>query len=171
MEKYAIIELEDGRKINLVLYPEIAPLSVALFINNAKQGKYQGTIFHRIIKDFMIQTGGYIIKDNTLMEAPDSDSIKGEFTKNGVTNDLLHVKGVVSLARTNDPNSASGQFFICTADCGWLNGSYAAFGKVNDEASMEVVMSLNETKTVNIGGGFSDFPKEVIAIKDIIIGE
>ena len=117
----------------------------------------------------MIQTGGYLIKDNTLMETPETESIKGEFASNGFNNQLKHELGVISMARTNDPNSASSQFFICSATCPHLNGEYAAFGKVTDEESLKVVLEIRSTETMNIGYGFSDFPIEPIFIKTIVI--
>lgn len=171
MEKYIQIILEDGRKINCELFHEIAPKSVELFLNNAKNGRYEGTIFHRIIKGFMIQGGGYYVKDMTLCEVEEQAPIKGEFRSNGFNNDLKHVPGVLSLARTSDPNSASGQFFICSANCYWLDGEYAAFGKVSDEASLKVVMELEAVQTGTLGPGFADFPYELIVIQKVLTSE
>ena len=122
------IFLTDGREINAELYPEIAPITVANFIQLVDEKYFDGVIFHRVINRFMIQTGGYYIEDNTLMEKEGAATIKGEFASNGVENNLKHKLGVLSMARTNDPNSASGQFFICSASCAHLDGSYAAFG-------------------------------------------
>ena len=165
------IILEDERTITAELYPETAPISVANFINLVKQGFYNGLIFHRVIENFMIQAGGYYINEFTLEEAPECESIKGEFAQNGVENPLKHELGVLSMARTSDPNSASGQFFICSATTPHLDGAYAAFGKVIDEESLKVVLEISRTETINIGYGFSDFPAEPITIKTILLSE
>ena len=116
----------------------------------------------------MIQTGGYYIEGNTLMEKEGAKTIKGEFASNGVENTLKHKIGVLSMARTNDPNSASSQFFICSASCAHLDGAYAAFGKVVDELSLATVLDISHVETTNIGYGFADFPVEPIAIKTIV---
>ena len=171
MEKYIQIILEDGRKINCELYEEHAPKSVELFLNNIKNGRYNGTIFHRIIKNFMIQGGGYYVKDMTLYEVEEQQPISGEFKSNGFNNELKHVPGVLSLARTSDPNSASGQFFICSAECPWLDGEYAAFGKVCDSESLKVVMELEAVQTGTLGPGFADFPYELIVIKEVLYSD
>ncbi len=113
IQSYGTMEIE--------LYPEIAPNTVANFMNYVKKGFYNGLIFHRVIKGFMIQGGGSNER---------SKPIKGEFNSNGFKNDLKHTKGVLSMARTNDPNSATSQFFIMHKDSPHLDGSYAAFGKL-----------------------------------------
>lgn len=165
------ITLNIDQVINLELYPEVAPKSVANFIEHVKKGTYKGVIFHRIIKDFMIQTGGYYINDNTLIETPECESISGEFSSNGFENNLKHELGVISMARTSDPNSATSQFFICAGTCTWLDGEYAAFGRTTDEASNEVVLGIANMPTMNIGGGFTDFPQYDIRIVDVEIVE
>lgn len=119
----------------------------------------------------MIQTGHYYIKNNTLCEKEECESIIGEFEKNGITNNLKHKVGVISMARTNEPNSASDQFFICTANCSHLDSMYAAFGKVIDETSLMHVLDISHVETVNVGYGFSDFPINPIVIKTIEIIE
>lgn len=120
------ITMKDGKVIKAELYPEIAPNTVNNYISLIKKGYYDGLIFHRVINGFMIQGG---CPDGTGMGGP-GYSIKGEFTMNGFKNDLKHEKGVLSMARTNMPNSAGSQFFIMHKDSPFLDGQYASFGKV-----------------------------------------
>jgi peptidyl-prolyl cis-trans isomerase B (cyclophilin B) len=120
------IEMENGNTIKIELYPEIAPNTVNNFISLVKSGFYDGVIFHRVIPGFMIQGGD---PEGTGMGGPDY-SIKGEFSMNGFKNDLKHDKGVISMARTMDPDSAGSQFFLMVAKAPHLDGQYAAFGKV-----------------------------------------
>lgn len=169
MQNKVVIELTDGRKINIELYPDIAPISVTNFLNLVDAHYYDGVIFHRIIDGFMIQTGGYYMNENNqLAEKETVATIKGEFSSNGVENNLKHTLGVVSMARANAMDSASSQFFICSATASHLDGSYAAFGKVCDEESLKVVLEVSATPTVNIGYGFTDFPyPNIITIKTI----
>ncbi|MBQ2669402.1 MAG: peptidylprolyl isomerase [Clostridia bacterium] len=127
------IEMENGGIIKAELYPDIAPITVENFASLIEQNFFDGLIFHRVIAGFMIQGGGYTA-DGAHKEA---DSIKGEFDKNGVPNSLKHTRGVLSMARTMFPNSASSQFFIMHEDAPHLDGQYAAFGKVTD--GMDVV--------------------------------
>ena len=124
----AIITMDSGKTMTLELYPEIAPITVDNFVKLAKDGFYDGLIFHRVIEGFMIQGGD---PDGTGMGGP-GHTIKGEFRANGVKNDLKHTRGVISMARTMDPNSAGSQFFIMHADAPHLDGQYAAFGKMTD---------------------------------------
>ena len=161
------IILSNNKEINLELYPEVAPLSVGNFLKLVDSKFYDGAIFHRIIENFMIQTGGYYVEGNTLLNKEEVPSIKGEFNSNGFNNPLKHELGVISMARTSDPNSASGQFFICAATCPHLDGEYAAFGKTIDEESLKVVLEVSKVQTINIGYGFTDFPEEVISITTI----
>lgn len=119
------IEMESGNSIKVELYPEIAPNSVRNFISLVNKGFYDGVIFHRVIPGFMIQGGD---PDGTGMGGP-GYSIKGEFSSNGHPNNLKHERGVISMARTQMPNSAGSQFFIMVQDAPHLDGSYAAFGK------------------------------------------
>ncbi len=162
------ITLETGETINFELYPDLAPRTVENFVKLADEGFYEGTIFHRVMSGFMIQGGGY----DADLNAKEADSIVGEFTENGFTNELLHTRGVMSMARTNDPDSASSQFFIMHADAPHLDGLYAAFGKVTDEESLAVVDSIAaaETETV-IPGAFEDVPVTPIVIKSVTIDE
>jgi peptidyl-prolyl cis-trans isomerase B (cyclophilin B) len=122
----ATIKMKSGGIIRIELYPEIAPNTVNNFISLANKGFYDGTIFHRVIADFMIQGG---CPEGTGMGGP-GYCIKGEFRFNGYKNDLKHKRGVISMARAMSPNSAGSQFFIMHKDAKHLDGQYAAFGKV-----------------------------------------
>ena len=124
------IEFTDGKKINLELFREYAPESVENFMALVKDGFYDGLCFHRVIREFMIQGGGFTQSGGELIHKPAPRTIRGEFAANGVRNPLRHTPGVVSMARTPDPNSASSQFFICVEELPYLDGQYAAFGKV-----------------------------------------
>lgn len=161
----ATIILKDGRKMNLELYEDIAPISVANFVELAKSGFYKGLIFHRVIEGFMIQGGGFNIE---LKQKEGAKTIKGEFEFNGVANSLKHTKGVLSMARTMVMDSASSQFFICVADVPHLDGQYAAFGKTADDSSLQVAMDIAKVNTGN-AGYFSDVPTVPIVIEDIVI--
>ena len=136
-----IIEMENGKKIEIELYPEIAPISCENFEKLVKQGFYDGLTFHRVIPGFMIQ-GGCPKGNGT---GGPGWHIKGEFAANGVKNDLKHTRGVLSMARAMDPNSAGSQFFIMHETSPHLDGQYAAFGKVIE--GMDVVNRIAETKT------------------------
>ena len=135
------IEMENGGIIEGELYPEIAPQSVYNFISLADRGYYNGLIFHRVISGFMIQGGD---PTGTGMGGP-GYCIKGEFLFNGVKNTLKHKRGVLSMARAQSPNSAGSQFFIMHADSSFLDGQYAAFGKVT--SGIEVVDAIAAVKT------------------------
>ncbi len=135
------IETENGKKIKIELYPEVAPNTVNNFISLVKKGFYDGLIFHRVISGFMIQGGD---PEGTGMGGPDY-SIKGEFGKNGFKNPLKHERGVISMARAMDPNSAGSQFFIMHNDGFFLDGQYAAFGKVIE--GLDVVDEIANVKT------------------------
>ena len=136
-----VITMNNGKKIEIELYPEIAPITCENFEKLVKAGFYNGLIFHRVIKGFMIQGG---CPDGTGTGGP-GWTIKGEFKANGVENNLKHTAGVLSMARTNDPNSAGSQFFIMHEDAPHLDGSYAAFGKVVN--GMDVVNEIAECAT------------------------
>ncbi len=135
------IEMENGGVITLELYPDKAPKTVANFEKLVKDGFYDGLIFHRVISGFMIQGGD---PTGTGMGGSEEE-IPGEFAANGFENPVSHVRGVISMARTNDPNSASSQFFIMHKDGTFLDGQYAAFGKVVD--GIEVVDEIAEVET------------------------
>ena len=135
------IEMENGGIITAELYPDVAPQSVYNFISLANSGFYDGLIFHRVIPGFMIQGG---CPEGTGMGGP-GWHIKGEFLQNGVVNPIKHTRGVISMARAMDPNSAGSQFFIMHEDGEFLDGQYAAFGKVLE--GMDVVDKIAAVKT------------------------
>lgn len=146
--------MENGDVIKAELYPDIAPNTVNNFISLIKKGFYDGLIFHRVIKNFMIQGGD---PQGTGMGGP-GYAIKGEFNLNGFKNDLKHERGVLSMARSFMPDSAGSQFFIMHKDSPHLDGQYAGFGKVIE--GMDVVDKIAETKTDR-----QDRPKEDVRIK------
>lgn len=159
-KKFATIKLTTGEQIKLALYPKIAPISVENFIKLANEHFYDGIIFHRVIADFMIQTG-----DPTGTGTGGSENkIKGEFKSNGVENPLSHKKGILSMARATDKDSASSQFFITVADSTYLDGEYAAFGEVIEGQDVADKISLVETDNM-------DKPLEEIKIETITIEE
>lgn len=161
----AEIQLEDGGVIALELYPDIAPKTVDNFVKLAKDKFYDGLVFHRVIKDFMIQGGGF----NTELKQKESSPIKGEFIVNGYFNLIPHNRGVISMARTQDNlDSASSQFFIMHADYHSLDGQYAAFGRVTD--GMEYVDKIAGVKTKSVEDmRMDDVPEENQVIKTIVI--
>ena len=134
-------EMSDGTAFKAELYPDIAPNTVNNFISLINSGFYNGLTFHRIIHGFMIQGGD---PEGTGMGGP-GYSIKGEFAANGVKNDLKHTRGVLSMARAMDPDSAGSQFFIMHQDAPHLDGQYAAFGKVIE--GMDVVDAIADQRT------------------------
>ena len=152
------IEMQNGKKIKLELYPEHAPIAVANFEKLVGEHFYDGLIFHRVIEGFMIQGGD---PEGTGMGGS-KEKIKGEFRANGVPNSLKHTRGVISMARSQNPNSASSQFFIMHKDAPHLDGQYAAFGKVVE--GIEVVDEIATTKT-----DFRDRPLKEQKIKSITI--
>ena len=152
------IEMENGGIIKAELYPEIAPNTVNNFISLINHNFYDGLIFHRVIKGFMIQGG---CPDGTGMGGP-GYGIKGEFAQNGVINQLKHTEGVLSMARAMHPDSAGSQFFIIHKNSPHLDGSYAAFGKVIE--GMEVVNQIAETKT-----DYTDRPMEPQVMKKVTV--
>ncbi len=155
------ITLENGKQIKIELDYTNAPISAQNFAHLAAKGFYNGLIFHRVIKGFMIQGGD---PTGTGLGGP-GHRIKGEFKNNGVNNTLKHARGVVSMARANDPNSAGSQFFIMHQDGFFLDGQYAAFGKV--VSGMEAVDEIANTKT-----GPNDRPLAPQKIKTIeVVGE
>ena len=146
--------MENGEKIKAELYPDIAPNTVNNFISLINKGFYDGLIFHRVIKNFMIQGGD---PEGTGMGGP-GYAIKGEFNQNGFRNDLKHERGVLSMARSFMPDSAGSQFFIMHQDSPHLDGQYAGFGKVIE--GMDVVDKIAESKTNR-----QDRPKEDVRIE------
>lgn len=165
-EIYAEIEFADGKKLNVALYPEIAPETVENFVNLARNGFYDGLCMHRVIPDFMIQGGGMTFADGKLTQKKAPRTVRGEFTANGHKNDLLHKAGVLSMARAAAPDSASSQFFICVADCPHLDGQYAAFGKVRDASSLAAAVEISNAPTRSIGW-YDDVPVNPVVIKTI----
>ncbi len=134
LDYYADIEIKDYGTVTVKLEPEAAPITVANFVNLAQEGFYDGLTFHRIIEGFMMQGGD---PNHGELVISDEETILGEFTSNGVKNDLLHTRGAISMARTNDPNSASSQFFIVQEESTHLDGDYAVFGYVTE--GMDIV--------------------------------
>ena len=160
----ATIELEDYDDITLELYPDLAPETVENFVELAEDGFYDGTVFHRVIEDFMIQGGGY---DENLKQKKASD-VKGEFAANGFENTLSHVRGVISMARAQDMDSATSQFFIVQQDATYLDGQYAAFGIVTD--GMDVVDEIASVRTGSVAAsGMEDVPVDPVIIETITI--
>lgn len=158
------VTMQDGDSFVIELYEQYAPETCKNFLKLVDEGFYDGLTFHRVIDDFMAQGGS---SDGKGIEGSD-ETIKGEFSANGFTqNTLSHTRGVVSMARANDYNSASSQFFICYDDCSFLDGEYAAFGKVIE--GMEVVDSfLDVERTYNSSGELAS-PVEPIVIKTMEI--
>ncbi len=154
----ATITMENGDIIELELYPDIAPVSVSNFVYLAESGFYNGLIFHRVISGFMIQGGD---PDGIGTGGP-GYSIEGEFSANGVKNDISHERGVISMARSKNFNSAGSQFFIMHNDADYLDGQYAAFGRVTE--GIEVVDAIASLPTDP-----SDRPIEDVVIKSITI--
>lgn len=155
-----VIEMQNGGKIKLELDASAAPITVENFEKLVRQGFYDGLTFHRVISGFMIQGG---CPEGTGMGGP-GYSIKGEFSANGVENPIKHERGVISMARAQNPDSAGSQFFIMHADAPYLDGQYAAFGRV--VSGMEVVDEIANTVT-----DYSDRPFDDIVMKRVYIEE
>ena len=155
-----IIEMDNGRVIKIELDDKAAPITAANFRKLVKEGFYDGLTFHRVIKGFMIQGGD---PTGTGMGGS-SKTIKGEFSSNGVNNPLKHTRGVISMARSMNPDSASSQFFIMHQDAPHLDGSYAAFGKVVE--GMEAVDEIASVRT-----NFRDKPLTPVVMKRVYIEE
>ena len=153
-----IIKIKDYGTMKFKLDEEDAPITVANIEKLCEQNFYDGLIFHRIIKDFMIQ-GGDPLGNGT---GGSKDKIKGEFLANGVANNHKHTRGAISMARANDPNSASSQFFICHADCSFLDGNYAAFGDMVE--GFDVLDKLANLKTNHL-----DFPNNPPIIEKMYV--
>jgi peptidyl-prolyl cis-trans isomerase B (cyclophilin B) len=157
-----VIDVKDYGKITVELYPDIAPITVKNFKKLVNEKFYDGLIFHRVIEDFMIQggcpdgngTGGYTDEKGNKV------TIKGEFSANGIKNTLAHTRGVISMARSGNPNSASSQFFICHATASHLNGQYASFGKVIEGMDVVDAIAIVDTNS-------SDRPLTDVVISSI----
>lgn len=160
MKKIVTIEMENGDIIKAELFPDVAPVTVANFIELTDKGFYDGLCFHRVIPGFMIQGG---CPEGTGTGGP-GHTIKGEFSANGCQNDILHTRGVLSMARAMNPNSAGSQFFIMVADSSHLDGQYAAFGKVFEglEATDKIVSTKRDMR---------DKPKEAQIMKKVWVSE
>lgn len=156
----AIIEINKFGTVEVELYKDVAPLTVENFVKLANKGFYNGLTFHRVIKGFMIQ-GGCPKGNGT---GGPGYQIKGEFLANGVNNPLKHTRGVISMARAMDPNSAGSQFFIMHQDAPHLDGQYASFGKVIK--GIDVVDAIASVPT-----NYYDMPLEKVVIKQIKIEE
>lgn len=154
----ATLTMQNGKKIEIELYPHIAPNTVNNFITLANGGFYNGLIFHRVIRGFMIQGG---CPEGNGTGGP-GYSIKGEFSQNGFQNDLKHTRGVISMARAQNPDSAGSQFFIMHGDAPHLDGAYAAFGKVI--SGMETVDEIADQYT-----DYYDRPYEKQTIQSITV--
>ena len=152
------IEMENGSNIKIELYPDIAPNTVNNFISLVQKNYYDGLIFHRVIRGFMLQGG---CPEGSGMGGP-GYSIKGEFSYNGFENSLKHTAGVISMARSQMPDSAGSQFFIMHKDSPHLDGSYAAFGKVIE--GMDEVNRIADMKT-----DYSDKPSEAQVMKKVTV--
>ena len=156
------IVVKDFGTMTAELYPEMAPLTVANFLKLAGEKFFDGLIFHRVIRGFMLQGGGYM-ED---MSEKDADSIRGEFRANGFAqNTLKHTRGVLSMARTMAPNSASSQFFVMHQNAPHLDGQYAAFGKVIE--GDEVIDKIASVPTGNYGFYMQDVPRTPVVIETI----
>ncbi len=153
-----VIEMENGGKIEIELAPEAAPITVKNFEKLVSEGFYDGLIFHRVIKGFMIQGGDPL--GNGMGGA--DEKIRGEFDANGHKNPLKHTRGVISMARAYDPNSASSQFFIMHADAPHLDGQYAAFGRV--VSGMDVVDEI-----ADVAVDYSDRPRIDMRMKRVYL--
>ena len=156
--KTIIIEMEDGGVMKGELYDDIAPITVENFEKLAGEGFYDGLTFHRVIPGFMIQ-GGDPAGNGT---GGPGYTIKGEFTSNGVQNDLKHTTGVLSMARTMVPDSAGSQFFIMVADAPHLDGEYAAFGKITE--GVDVALDIAKVRT-----DYMDKPLEPVVMKKVTV--
>ncbi len=161
-----LVEMENGENFTLELYPEYAPQTVQNFVDLVMDGFYDGVGFHRVVDGFMAQGGD---PEGTGMGGS-GVTIPGEFAANGFTqNTLSHTRGVISMARSNDPDSASSQFFICYGDASFLDGSYAAFGKVID--GMETVDGFLDVERAFNSMGEEASPLEPITMKSVTIVE
>ena len=157
-----IIKVKNFGDMTAELYPDKAPKTVENFLGLIEQKFFDGLIFHRVIKGFMIQGGGY----DESMTDKDAPSIKGEFAANGfMQNDLKHTRGVLSMARTMVPDSASSQFFVMHKDAPHLDRQYAGFGKLTD--GFDVLDKIANVETGNYGWYMQDVPREPVVIETI----
>ena len=158
------INVKNFGTMTAELYPEMAPKTVANFVKLIEEGFFSGLIFHRVISGFMIQGGGYTEE----MEQKETDAIQGEFKANGFPmNTLKHTRGVLSMARTSMPNSASSQFFVMHMNAPHLDGQYAGFGKVTE--GLDVLDAIASVETGNYGWYMQDVPVEPVVIESMEI--
>ena len=158
---FVVIKVKDYGDVVIALREDVAPITAGNFKGLVSEGFYKDIVFHRVIKDFMIQ-GGYLTSDGG---AKTADSIVGEFESNGHENNLKHIKGVISMARTSDPDSASSQLFIMHGDAPHLDGQYAAFGYVL--AGLDVIDAIASCE-VNNPTSSSPSPKTAVVIEDVL---
>ncbi len=153
--------IKDLGVMEAELYPEKAPKTVENFLKLVNEGFFEGLIFHRVIKNFMIQGGGF----DESFNQKEAKAISGEFKANGfAANDIHHERGVLSMARTNDPNSASSQFFIMHASAGYLDGQYAGFGELT--SGFDVLDQIANSATHSVGW-YDDVPKTPVVIEKV----
>ncbi len=158
-----LIEVENFGNITAELYPEKAPETVENFLKLVNEGFYKNLIFHRVIEGFMLQGGAF----NEIFGHKEAEAIKGEFAANGFNkNDIIHERGVLSMARTSNPNSASSQFFIMHQNAPHLDGQYAAFGKVIE--GFDVIDKIASVETGSYQY-FNDVPLDPVVIKNITV--
>ncbi len=168
MKRYfATISLEDKRSIRVEMFPQHAPETVRNFVKLARNKYYDGMIFHRVIPGFMVQGGGMYPDMGT---KGGIEPIVGEFADNGHKNPLRHALGTISMARTNVPDSATSQFFICVKDVFFLDGQYAAFGCCADDESVKVAIDISKVATRTVGY-YENVPVYPIIIKTVTIEE
>ena len=158
------INVKNYGTMTAELYPDMAPVTVGNFLGLIRKGFFTGKVFHRVIEGFMIQGGGFTVQYEQI-QAP---AIKGEFASNGFKqNTLKHTRGVLSMARTSDPNSASSQFFVMHQDAPHLDGQYAGFGKLTD--GFDVLDKIATCKTGRMGWYMADVPVEPVEIESVEI--
>jgi peptidyl-prolyl cis-trans isomerase B (cyclophilin B) len=167
----ATILFTNGKRAEFLLHPSAAPKTAENFISLAKSGFYDGLCFHRVVKDFVIQGGGYTVKNGRLYEKKAPDSVTGEFSSNGVENGLKHEKGTLSMARLpSKPDSATSQFFICLSDLPYLDGEYAAFGKAAGEESLKIIDQIGRVNVARFKE-HEHVPEKPVEIQMIMISD
>ncbi|MCQ2771945.1 MAG: peptidylprolyl isomerase [Bacilli bacterium] len=159
------IYVKDYGVMSFELDYENAPISAKNFVKLAREGFYEGIVYHRIIKNFKIQCGGYKIVDGKVRAMEPSYSIKGEFKSNGVDNNISHERGVISMARTQVPDSACAQFFVCHKDAKFLDGEYAAFGHMID--GFDCLDKIAKVRTHKYDEYMQDSPYDIIMIEKV----
>ncbi len=161
--------LNDKTTMRFELYEDKAPISVKNFVELVKSGFYTNCIFHRVIASFMVQAGGYFIRNNQIVYDGSAKNITGEFEANGIKNDIKHEFGVLSMARSQNMNSASSQFFICVDNCQHLDKNYAAFGKMIEGEG--ILKKLCNEPTTYVNAALADFPRRLLVIESMTVEE